>query len=1036
MLSAAGLAWAPWLRDRDPAPHQNPVSAGKQLDPNWVAALTARGERKVFHGDERRAIGMPCGGVAAGQIYVRGDGTLGWFWLQNDACNTGYGGRTAIRTPLGSYPVAYASETPPSPFAQGFALRVQRAGEAVSVRRLDDSGCADIGFIGEYPVATVRYEDTNNPLPIGVELEVFAPFIPLSAADSALPLTVMRFHLHNRGAACEATVAGWLENPVLRAAAGQVGARLHNVCVQHAGVTSLLFEPVAEVASGDPRATVFCDFETGYGRWHQQGDAFGDTPAAGTLPNQQEVSGFVGEGLVNTFRGGDKTTGRLRSPEFVIELPYIAFRIGGGNHPHRTCMDLVVDGEVVRTATGRDRERLAPMHWDVHELHRKRAHLEIVDEATGAWGHVNVDQIVFASAPPEVKPLGEHPQWGDVALNAHGEAASASADFADPEAVLAALHTSAQLSGPTLAAFPLGRPRLGAVAQTVALAAGACATLTFTLTWCFPHRHQDATEGVGSGAMVGAEGPRVGNMYANWFRSALDVARHFAAHGERLVQGTLAFRDALYDTTLPYWFVQRVSAPLANLATETCQWWQDGRFWAFEGVGCCHGTCGHVWNYAQGLARLFPELERSVRERQDLAHEAGFGAETGAVRFRGHKGWRLWAGDAQAGTVLKCYREHLLSADDAFLRRVWPRLKKVLDFLIEQDSDADGLIEGRQHNTYDIDFFGANTMVGSLYLAALRAAAVMSAHLGDTQYAARLRAIAARGAAASMRRLWNGEWFVQDVDLAQHGKDQYEDGCLSDQLFGQSWAHQLDLGFLYPEAAVRSAMRAIWRHNWVTDVGPPNAVHRPERTFARPGEAGLLLCTWPKGAHPGDKGVRYRDEVWTGIEYQVAAEMLYEGMVQEGLAIVRAVHDRYDGAKHNPWNEVECGDHYARALASWGCLLGISGFTYDGPAGRMGFAPRLGAADFRAFFSAAEGFGTFSQRLEPGALVATIGARHGSLRLTQLELAPPHAVASVQVQLGGRELPAECEPANGRVRIAFAAVTLEAGDELRVRAQA
>ncbi|MEZ5966255.1 MAG: GH116 family glycosyl hydrolase [Planctomycetota bacterium] len=1035
MLSAAGLAWAPRLRNQDPTPPQDrAVPADKKLDPKWLASLTARGERKVFRGEERRSIGMPCGGIAAGQLYVRGDGTLGWFWLQNDACNTGYGGRTKIKTALGEYPVAYTSETPPSPFAQGFALRVQRGGGEAAVRRLDDHGCADIGFVGEYPVATVRYEDEEDPLPVGVELEVFSPFVPLAAADSALPLTVLRFHLHNRGDACVATVAGWLENPVLRAAADRVAARLRNVCVQHAGITSVLFEPVADVAASDPRLVVFADFESGYGDWHKEGEAFGDAPATGTLPDQQEVSGFQGEGLVNTFRDGDKSTGRLRSPEFDIELPYIAFRIGGGNHPHRTCMDLVVDGKVVRTATGRDQERLVPMHWDVRALRGKRAHLEIVDDATGAWGHVNVDQIVFAGAPPEVEPLGRHPQWGDVALSAHGDAASACAHLGDADAVLAALHASARLAGPALAGFPLGSPGLGAVAQTVALAAGARATLTFTLTWCFPHRHQDAAGGVGSGAMVGADGQRVGNMYANWFRSALDVARHFAAHGERLVQGTFAFRDALYDTTLPYWFVQRVSAPLANLATETCQWWQDGRFWAFEGVGCCHGTCGHVWNYAQGLARLFPELERTVRERQDLAPEAGFDEKTGAVRFRGHPSWRLWAGDAQAGTVLKCYREHLVSADDAFLHRVWPHLKRVLDFLIEQDPDADGLIEGRQHNTYDIDFFGANTMVGSLYLAALRAGAAMSEILGDTRYAARLRAIAARGADASMQRLWNGEWFVQDVDLAQHGKDQYEDGCLSDQLFGQSWAHQLDLGFLYPESAVRSAMRAIWRHNWAPDVGPPNAAHKPERAFARPGEAGLLLCTWPKGDHPGDKGVRYRDEVWTGIEYQVAAEMLYEGMVQEGLAVVRAVHDRYDGSKHNPWNEIECGDHYARALASWGCLLGVSGFAYDGPAGRIGFAPRLGAGDFRAFFSAAEGFGTFSQRLETGALAARIGVRHGSLRLTQVDLSPPHVVAGVRVRLGGRELVARHAATDGRLHVVFDAVTLLAGDELEVRA--
>src|SRR5881397_3957504 len=92
------------------------------------------------------------------------------------------------------------------------------------------------------------------------------------------------------------------------------------------------------------------------------------------------------------------------------------------------------------------------------------------------------------------------------------------------------------------------------------------------------------------------------------------------------------------------------------------------------------------------------------------------------------------------------------------------------------------------------------------------------------------------------------------------------------------------------------------------------------------------------------------------------SHLLYEGMIREGLSIIRGIHDRYDGKRHNPWNEVECGDHYARALASWGCLIALSGFVYDGPAGRLGFAPRWQQENFKAFFTAAEGWGSLSQK--------------------------------------------------------------------------
>jgi len=560
-------------------------------------------------------------------------------------------------------------------------------------------------------------------------------------------------------------------------------------------------------------------------------------------------------------------------------------------------------------------------------------------------------------------------------------------------------------------------PLVGEVVQQAAIPAGEEAEFTFVVAWYFPNR------------------PRHGNYYANRFASAEEVVKYISENRARLFSETVLWHDTWYDSTLPRWLLDRLFMPTANLATSTCQWWKNGRFWAWEGVGCCHGTCGHVWNYAHALARLFPDLERSVREMQDFNPAAGFIEDTGEIRFRG-EGWKLWAGDSQGGYILKAYREHQMSPDDAFLRRNWPRIRKAVEFLIRQDGNADGLIEGAQHNTYDIDFYGPNTMVGSLYLGALKAAEEMARELKEDDFAETCRKIFEAGRKNSVEKLFNGEYFIQLVDLKKHPKHQYADGCLSDQLFGEGWAAQVGLGYLYPPETVRATLKAIWRYNWAPDVGPQNAAHPPERWFARPGEPGLFTCTWPKSKHLGPESVRYRDEIWTGIEYQVAGHMAYEGMLDEALSIVRGIHERYHPRKMNPWNEVECGDHYARALASYGVFIALCGYEYHGPAGRIGFAPRLQPENFRAAFTAAEGWGTFAQKRSEHEQLEQIVLRWGKLRVQQLSFQLPEGAAAKKVTLtnAGQPLSVNVRQEGNRLTLTLSQpVIIAAGQTLEVK---
>lgn len=967
---------------------QHFVPADKKLNPEWINLLLDKGESKIYKGKELETIGMPIGGIATGQLYLGGDGRLLHWDIFNEHIFTGYGLD------------CYDSDPPESPVDQGFAIRVEQEGK-VQTRRLDHTDYPGVEFLGEYPIGKVFYKD--DQFPVSVELKAFSPFIPLNAADSALPATVMQFTVkNNTEQSLSASLAGWLENSVcLNSGHEMFGERL-NQLIQTRNLHFLNCSARSKPRPETERPPeVFANFEgNDYGDWKVDGEAFGSGPAKGTLPGQQNVSGYKGEGLVNSFLGGDEPHGKLISPTFEIKRPYINFLVGGGKRGGELGIQLIVDGEVVRNSMGNNRERLEWAFWNVSEWIGKTAHIEIVDNAHFGWGHINVDHIEFADQPHPSREgvLEDQEDYGTMGLalleGRRGVLASTSLPDGDmPDALFSDNGLLYQTQNKNLndaAVRDFGLKHRGALGKTISLRPGEEETITFAITWYFPDKRIPGRED--------DENLR-GRYYSNRFASAYEVADFIEDQFDRLAGDTERWHQTYYDSTLPHWLLDRIHYTVANLATSTAQWFNNGRFWGWEGVGCCHGTCTHVWNYAHALARLFPELERSAREMQDLGIAL---EESGRIRFRGEFN-NHYAADGQAGTILKCYREHLTSKDDDFLKRNWPKIKLALSYLLEQDNNDDGLIENSQHNTFDINFFGANTFVGSLYLAALRAAEEMALKMGEKEFAGRCRSIFNQGSRLSVNKLFNGEYFIQDVDLEEHPEHQYGEGCLSDQLFGQGWAHQLGLGYIYPQDKVVSALNSIYKYNWAPDVGPQNKVHLPERYFARAGEAGLFTCTWPLSKHL-DKGVRYKNEVWTGIEYQAAGHMLYEGLLIESLAIIRGIHERYDGLKHNPYNEVECGDHYARALASWGCLIGLAGFEFNGPEGHIGFSPKMTPAQFRVPFTGAEGWGTLEQKQFKSQQVNTIEVHWGQLNVKTLhfQIQSNTDVTKVELELDGK----------------------------------
>ncbi len=989
---------------------ENLIPAEKKLSPDWVASLFARGERTVYRGNDLDKIGMPIGGIATGQLYLGGDGRL-WHW---DIFNLTHG------TGAGHY--ANPPE-PAAPLSQGFALQLFRAGQ-YEVWPLDRAHFKEVTFCGEYPIGFVNYRDPA--LPVTVSLEAFSPFVPLQPEDSNLPATVLRFKIKNiTQDRADLAFGGWLENAVCLSSGKPERGSRRNRILRREGFAFLECSaqpaPPNTVIKNRPDIP-FEDFEKDtYEGWTATGTAFGSGPIEqAKMPSYQGDVAAHGKRLVNTHNTrqgedvthGDAHTGTLTSKPFVIDRKFITFLIGGGDHKAKTCINLLIRGTRVDSATGSNENRMHPHSFDVREYAGQSAQLQIVDQYAGGWGNIGIDDIVFSDAPREAPVnLPEQPDFGTMGLALLNPQTGdwSLADLAEPSfADSLFMPGTGTGTAEAEADRPFGKKLAGGLGRRFSLEPGTEKEIVFVVAWHFPNLKMDRLPG--------------GRHYAARFPSASAVVEHVAANADRLTELTRRWHQTWYDSSLPYWFLDRTFANTSILATSTCHWFHDGRFYGWEGVGCCAGTCTHVWHYAQAVGRIFPPLERYLREHVDFG--LAFHPQTGQIDYRGEFA-RSPATDGQAGCILRAYREHQMSPNDAFLRRNWPQIRKALEYLIGQDGDDNGILEGPQPNTLDTTWYGPVSWLSSLYLAALRAGEEMAQEMGDQRFARQTRTIFERGSRHLVEQLWNGEYFIHKPDPAHPEAMRSANGCEIDQVFGQSWAFQIGLGRILDQEKVRGALGSLWKYNFTPDVGPYRKANPSGRWYAMPGEGGLLMCTWPHGDKKDTQGnapdwaYGYFNECMNGFEYEVAGHMIWEGMVKEGLAVTRMIHDRYHASRRNPWNEVECGDHYARSMASYGVFLAACGYEYHGPREHLGFAPRLTPENFRAPFTAAEGWGTFSQTRTADAQRELITLQWGRLSVKTLafEVDPKFTATQADVTLNGQPVPAMLKQENTRILV-------------------
>ena len=987
-------------------------------------AKPAREFNGPYSGENLAYVNFPIGGIGAGMFCLEGTGAITQVSVNH-------------RMDFYSRPYSFAAITVlgedgkntarvlEGPLAEWKYFGLARAANGLKEYNFGLPRFRDASFLARFPFATIDLRDGDVPL--AVQVTGWSPFTPSDPDSSSLPVGALEYTFTNTSNQTQKAVfsfntknfmgrsgsIGAIPNGfVLYASKGknrdQEGAFAffiegkENVTVDHCWFRGGWFDAntVAwnnvengtipnnpPVDSNAPGASLAVPFTLKPGEtktlrlltaWYvpqsqlrsgtpikANTPAFSKGPSKGTASDQQTVSGFLGNGLVNSFDpNGDGPTGTLTSPEFAINKKYLHFLIGGGNFKDSTCVEILVDNTPVFQATGNNTEKLNWVTCDLSKYQGKKAQIKIIDQASGNWGHILADEFILSNLP-----IASLKTDDGVAITKDTSKYNVIANF----------------EGKSFETW-VAEPKVEKTCATT----GKC-----TSGACCQNKIPD----------------HYVPWYSTKFNSIGQVADTWKDRYNELRKRSEIFRDAFYDSTLPPEVIEAVAANLAILKSPTVLRQHDGRLWCWEGCcdgsGCCSGSCTHVWNYAQATCHLFPSLERSLRQTEFNESQAPNGRQTfrsnlpiSPVAPNFHA-----ASDGQLGGIMKFYRDWTISGNDAWLKQEWPKVKTSMAYMIQAwDPRHAGLLEEEHHNTYDINYFGPDGHCGSFYLGALAAMVEMGQAVGDdiTLYQTLLE----KGKKRMVDELFNGEYFIQIIQksgldnnyqpldpsqqseayremaqkISEQGpKYQYGNGCLSDGVLGLWMAKVCGLDqAIIDDELVRKHLESVHKYNLKEDLSRHSNPQRP--TFAAGNDGGLLLCTWPHGDTLILPFV-YSNEVWTGIEYQVASHLMLLGRVDEGLGIVRACRKRYDGSRRNPFDEYECGHFYARALSSYGLLQGLTGVRYDARTKTLYVDSKVG--DFRSFLSTATGFGVVE--LKDGRV--TVDVRRGSIPVEETVIA-------------------------------------------------
>ena len=552
---------------------------------------------------------------------------------------------------------------------------------------------------------------------------------------------------------------------------------------------------------------------------------------------------------------------------------------------------------------------------------------------------------------------------------------------------------------------PLELPPVASIADIRKIPAGESTVFRFIISWNFPNRHAWMSTYYEHGDQALYSDDVVGNAYSGKAKDAWDAALQVVDELADLEKRSLNFIASITESELPEPIKESALFNLSTLRSQTFFQTADGHYFGWEGVGdrkgSCHGNCTHVWNYEQATSHLFGNIARDMRELEFL-HAIG---PDGLMSFRiglplkkYAREFQVAAADGQMGCIVKLYREWRLSGDSEWLKRLWPSAKRSLEFCWIPggwDADQDGVMEGAQHNTMDVEYYGPNPHMGFWYLAALKAAQEMALEFSDTEFATKCEKLFESGSSYIDSQLFNGDYYIHKIIPPENINQIYPglrhtfmpasnmedpeyqlgEGCLVDQLVGQFLAHICGLGYLAKKENIKKTLETIYKWNYRDEFF---SEFNHLRNFVLGEEKALVMASYPRGNRP-KRPFPYFNEVMTGFEYSAAIGMIYEGMESEGIDCISNIRERYNGAKRSPFNEAECGNHYARAMASWGGILAWTGQQYDGRVGILTLTRE--SKEVLPFFTG-DAYGT----VQIDGKKITVTVLEGTLRLKSIKL--------------------------------------------------
>jgi uncharacterized protein (DUF608 family) len=530
----------------------------------------------------------------------------------------------------------------------------------------------------------------------------------------------------------------------------------------------------------------------------------------------------------------------------------------------------------------------------------------------------------------------------------------------------------------------LGRgttPRLiwgtGALASAITLAPGAKTDIRFTLSWFFPHH------------LTSRGGREMGHMYANWFASARDVNRFLCANYAKHRDATESFAHTLADTSLGEAMAFAWSSQLSTAVFNT--WWtKENEYAMWEGLGCCGLSTTDVdYQGSFPIVALFPALKL-----RQMKHIIGYQNALGQVphNYRGDidavdNGFARV--DVNSQFVMMVCRDFLWTGDREYLTFMWPYIVKAMAFTESLDTNNDGLPDrdtGLQ--TYDQwRMQGAPSYIASLWIGSLRAAIRLAADTEHPEEHKQWSELLVKASTNFDELLFNGDYYSLWVDGAQR-----DELCMTDQISGEWFSHLIGLPTSISGENLAKSIDSIFKNNFNPEFGVHNAT-------APLGGLGLLKIT---NLQAGG--------VWSGIEFAFASFLMDHGRYADGVKIVEAVHQRYMRSGQ-PWNHVECGGHYSRAMSSWATLLAATGFKPDTPKKTLGIIPTI-PGDFRAPWVTADGFGSIART---GRLLS-ISCVYGSLSFQTLRVDLP----SRSARIGAHHLSSNSTTEGGASTLRFA----------------